>query len=177
MEELARVYSKALFHSAKEAGRLDVVLDQLGTFTDALEKDRELSFFFFSPYFSSGEKKEGLDKAVTGAEQLLMNFLYVLLDRHRLPIIHRLREQYKKLWEEENKILNVEVTSAVKLDKATLREIRANVEDKTGRKVSLTETVDDYVVGGLVLRVGNLVFDASIKHQLERLRKQVAQAA
>ncbi len=177
MEKLAHVYSKALFQSAKEAGKLDVVRDQLDTFTEALEKDRELSFFFFSPYFSSSEKKGGLDKAVTGAEQLLMNFLYVLLDRHRLPVIYRVRDQYRKLWEEENKILNVEVTSAVELERATLDEIRTDVEDKTGCKVSLTETVDDDVVGGLVLRVGNYVFDASIRHQLERLRKQVAKAA
>ncbi len=177
MEELARVYSKALFESASDADKADTVYDQLGEFADALKSDRELSFFFFSPYFSSSEKKDGLDKAISGADQLLVNFFKVLLDRHRLPIVFRAREQYGKLLDEKNQILNVEVTSAVKLDKATLEEIRAKVEDKTGRKVSLSDRIDDNVVGGLILRVGNFVFDASIRHQLERLRKQVASAA
>ncbi len=177
MEELARVYSKALFESARDADKVDIVYDQLGEFVDALEADRELSFFFFSPYFSSSEKKDGLDSAISGADQLLVNFFKVLLDRHRLPIIFRAREQYGKLLDEENQILNVEATSAVKLDQTTLDEIQSKVEDKTGRKVSLSERIDDDVVGGLVLRVGNFVFDASIRHQLERLRKQVAKAA
>lgn len=176
MEELARVYSKALFESAKDAGKLELVYGQLGEFTEALEKERELSFFFFSPYFSSREKKDGLDRAISGADKLLVNFFKVLLDRHRLPIIFRAREQFGKLLDEEMKILNVEVTSAMQLDQGTLDEIRSKVELKTGSKVSLSENVDDSVVGGLILRVGNFVFDASIRNQLERLRKQVAKA-
>lgn len=113
---------------------------------------------------------------MVGADQAFVNFLYVLLDKHRLPVIFRIRKRYEELWAEENRLLNVEVVSAVKLDEKTLKEIRQRVETQTGRKVDLGERVDEYVIGGMVLRVGNLILDASIRNQLERLRKQVARA-
>lgn len=176
MEALARVYSKALFEAATAQGKVDRIRAQLAAFVDALDRDRELAFFFFSPYFSSREKREGLEKALVGADQAFVNFLYVLLDKHRMPVIFRIRKRYEELWAEANRLLNVEVVSAVKLDEKTLQEIRQRVETQTGRKVDLRDRVDEYVIGGMVLRVGNVILDASIRNQLERLRKQVARA-
>ena len=68
MEEIARVYADALFGAAKEAGKLDEIHEQLGEFADALDENRELQLFFFSPYFSSAEKRDGLSKAIDGAD-------------------------------------------------------------------------------------------------------------
>ena len=68
MEEIAAVYARSLFEVAQEQDKLDDVREQLGEFADALDDDRELQVFFFSPYFSTQEKKDGLDKAVTGAD-------------------------------------------------------------------------------------------------------------
>ena len=69
MEEIAAVYARSLFEVAQEQDKLDDVRDQLGEFADALDENRELQVFFFSPYFSTPEKKDGLDKAVTGADR------------------------------------------------------------------------------------------------------------
>lgn len=177
MEELARVYSQALFATAREQGKLDLIREQLGTFSDALDEQRELSVFFFSPHFSSREKKAGMDRAVSGADEILVNFLKVLVDNHRVPVIFRIRRRFEELWREENRLLPVEVTSAVELDDAVAAQVQERIERQTGRRVELTRRVDDRILGGLVVRVSNMVLDASIRNQLERLRRRVAKAA
>jgi F-type H+-transporting ATPase subunit delta len=177
MEELARVYADSLFAVAKEKGNLDKVRDQLGKFADALDENRELAIFFFSPYFSSEEKREAIGKAVKGAEQELVNFLELLAEKHRMPVIFRIRQRLDRLWAEENKRLEVRLTSAVELDKALVERVGKEIGRKTGREIELESEVDEDIVGGLVLQVGNMVLDASLRSQLEKLRKEVAQAA
>jgi F-type H+-transporting ATPase subunit delta len=177
MEEIAQVYARSMFEVAKEHGLLDPVREQLGQFADALNDNREMAIFFFSPYFSTDEKKDGLRRAVDGAEPIFSNFLQALLERHRMPAIFRIRADYEKLWEEENRLLPVQVTSAVALDEQTVNSIGDRIGQQTGRKIELSSEVDDSIIGGIVLRVGNVILDASIRNRLEQLRKQVAQAA
>ncbi len=176
MQEIAEVYARALFEVAKERDELDVVREQLGQFTDALNENRDLAVFFFSPYFSTGEKKDALMRAVEGAEPAFLNFLEALIERHRMPVIFRVRTRYESMWDEENKLLPVEVTSAVELDEATVKHIGDRIGEQADRTIELTTVVDPEILGGIVLRVGNVVLDASIKNRLEKLRKQVAHA-
>jgi ATP synthase F1 delta subunit len=176
VEEIAQVYSRALFEVAGEHGVADTVRDHLGQFVDALEQSRDLSVFFFSPYFSTAEKKDGLHRAIEDAEPVFVNFLEALIERHRMPAIHRIRARYEKLWDEANKLLPVEVTSAVELDERTVSSIGERIGSQTGEKVQLSSRVDPDILGGIVLRVGNLILDASIRNRLDQLRKQVASA-
>jgi len=176
MEEIARVYARALFEVAREQGKLDVVREQLGQFAAALNENGDLRVFFFSPYFSTQEKKDGLHKALVDADPAIVNFLETLLERHRMPVIFRIRDEYGRLWDEENRLLPVEVTSAVGLDEATVKSIGERIGEQTGQRVELTSRVDPSILGGIVLRVGNSILDASIKHRLDQLRKHVAQA-
>jgi F-type H+-transporting ATPase subunit delta len=177
VEEIARVYAEALFEVAREKGNLDAIREQLAQFVEALDDNRELQVFFFSPYFSSEEKREGISRALDGAEPELVNFLRLLAEKHRMPVIFRIRRTFDRLWAEENKLLEVEVTSAVELDPKIVDRIGSEIENQTGRQVELRSTVDGDILGGLVLRVGNMVLDASVRHKLERLRKEVARAA
>ena len=176
MEEIAQVWARALFEVAKEHGRLDVVREQLGQFADAVHENRDLAIFFFSPYFSTEEKKDGLKRLIDGAEPLFMNFLEALVERHRMPAIFRIRTRYDAMWEDENQLLPVEVTSAVELDTSTVSEIGKRIGEQTKRTVQLSSHVDPDILGGIVLRVGNVILDASIRNRLEQLRKQVARA-
>jgi len=89
MEEIARVYADALFASAKEVGKLDAIRDNLGEFADALDENRDMAIFFFSPSFSSHEKQDGLAKGISGAEPEFVNFLELLNEKHRMPAIFR----------------------------------------------------------------------------------------
>ena len=174
MEEIATVYSRALFEAALDAGRLDVVREQLGQVADALDASRDLQVFFFSPYFSSEEKRDGLGKTLTDADPLLINFLELLIENHRMPVVFRMRRELDRLWEEQNKRLPVEVTSAIALGEDEVAEIGKRVGAQTGRTVELTATVDPDILGGIVLRVGNSILDASVRHRFDQLRKQVA---
>ena len=176
MEALARVYAESLFGVAKEKGQTDEVRDQIAQFADALEGDRELSVFFFSPYFSTQEKLDGLHKAVEGASPEVLNFLELLIEKHRMPAIYRIRRNIDDLWKKENHRIEVTVTSAVELDPAVAEQVGAAVEKQTGKQVELTSNVDENIIGGLVLQVGNMVLDSSIRNNLEKLRQSVAQA-
>jgi F-type H+-transporting ATPase subunit delta len=177
VEELAEVYSRALFEVAQEKDVLDDIHEQIGQFADELDTNRDMQVFFFSPYFSSQEKKDGISKMVEGADENFVRFLELLAERHRMPALFRIRRAFDALYAEERKLLPVTVTSAVELDEALVKEIGRKIEEQTGRKVELTAKVDPYVIGGLVMRVGNMVMDGSIRARLERLRKQVAKAA
>jgi F-type H+-transporting ATPase subunit delta len=175
MEEVAEVYARALFEVALDRHKLDEIHDQLGQFADAMDENLDLKRFFFSPYFSTGEKKEALNGAVVGADATFMNFLQALIERHRMPVIFRIRGRFDELWREQHKLLPVQVTSAVKLDDGTVKQIGDAIGEQVGREVELSSNVDPEIIGGVVLRVGNFVLDASIRNRLEQLRKQVAQ--
>jgi F-type H+-transporting ATPase subunit delta len=177
MEEIAEVYARALFEAAKDDGVLERAHDELGEFADALEQDRNLQVFLFSPYFSSEEKKDGIRRIVSDADERVLNFLELLAERHRMPAVFRIRRIFEDLWADENKLLPVVVTSATELDAGLVEDIGKRIEEQTGRRVELSSKVDPDVLGGLMVRVGNMVLDATVRNRLEQLRKQVAKAA
>lgn len=177
MEELAQVYARSLFEVAREQDRLDLLREQLGQMADALAENRDLELFFFSPYFSTVEKQAALDKLLDGADERLLSFLRLLIENHRMPVIFRIRREYERLWERERRLLPVVLTSAVALDEQTAADLGARIGERTGRTVQLTTKVDPDILGGIVVRVGNSILDASIRNRLEQLRAQVARAA
>jgi len=177
MEDVAQVYARALFEVAKEHERLDEIRTQLGQFVTALNEHREMAVFFFSPYFSTEEKKDAMHRGIEGADEIFMNFLEALVERQRMPAIFRIRVEYEQLWDEENKLLPVQITSAVPLDEKTVRSIGDRISEQTSQTVELSSKVDPDLIGGIVLRVGNVILDASIRSRLNQLRKTVAQVA
>ncbi|MGH2854768.1 MAG: ATP synthase F1 subunit delta [Solirubrobacteraceae bacterium] len=177
MEELARVYGRSLFEVAREHGLLDELREQLAQFADALQENHDLRVFFFSPYFSTREQQDGLERLLSGADERLLNFLKLLIENHRMPVVFRVRREYERLWEEHNRLLPVEITSAIALDDATTGQVAERIGQSTGRRVALATRVDPDILGGIVVRVGNSILDASIRSRLEQLRRQVAHGA
>jgi F-type H+-transporting ATPase subunit delta len=173
MEEIAAVYARSLFEVAKDQDKLDLVRDQLGAFADALHETRDLQVFFFSPYFSTAEKEDGLDRVVSGADPVILNFLKLLIEKHRMPAVFRIRANYEARWEDENKLLPVQITSAVELDKGIVSQLGDRIAEQTDRKVDISATVDPDILGGIVVQVGNSVLDASVRNRLDQLRRQV----
>ena len=100
----------------------------------------------------------------------------LLIDKHRMPVIFRIRDRFDDLWAVENKRLEVTVTSAVELEPELVERIGAEIEKQTGQTVELESKVDADVLGGIVLQVGNKVLDASVRNSLDKLRKSVATA-
>jgi F-type H+-transporting ATPase subunit delta len=176
VEQAAEVYARALFEVASERDVLDTIREQLAQFVDVLSTNHNLQTFFFSPYLSTDEKKDGLGRLIEGAEETFMSFLETLVERHRMPEIFHIRARYEELWDAEMKRLPVEVTSAVELDDAFVRDIGDRIGTQTGNKIELTRVVDPDIVGGIVLRVGDFILDASIRSRLSQIRKQVGRA-
>ncbi len=158
--------------------RAGVAVDgELVVALELLDRHAQLQVFFFSPYFSSDEKRDGVERALVGAEPEVVNFLQLLAEKHRMPVIFRARRQFDEMWAKERRQLEVTVTSAIELDPAIAQSVGAAIEQQTGQSVQLTSRVDEEILGGLVLQVGNMVLDASIRNRLEGLRKEVAKAA
>jgi F-type H+-transporting ATPase subunit delta len=174
VEEIAQVYARALFEVASEHDSLDEVHEQLGAFADAMHDNRELAVFFFSPYFAVPEKKDGLDRTVTDANPEFRNFLQALIERHRMPAIYRIRTEFDALYDDAKKLLPVQIVSAIELDAETVKSLGDKIGTQVDRHIELSEIVDPEIIGGIVLRVGNVIMDASIRTRLEQLRKQVA---
>jgi F-type H+-transporting ATPase subunit delta len=177
VEEIANVYARSLFEVAQEHDTLDTIKEELDQFADEMDSNRELQVFFFSPYFSSAEKKDGVGKVIENGDEHLVRFLELLAERHRMPALFRIRKEFDRLWAEENQLLPVTITSAVELEDDTVKDLAKKIEDQTGRQIELTTTVDPNLIGGLQMRVGNMVYDATIKNRLEKLRREVARAA
>ncbi len=177
MQELANVYARSLFEVAQEQDKLDEIHEQLGEFADAVAESRDLQVFLFSPYFSSQEKKDGIGRIVEGADEHFLHFLELLAEKHRMPVIFRVRQAFDEMWADANRLLEASVTSAVELDEKIVKQIGEQIEKQTGRRVDLTSRVDPDVLGGLVIQVGNTIMDATVRGRLERLRKQVTRAA
>jgi F-type H+-transporting ATPase subunit delta len=176
MEEIARVYAEALFEVAQDKGKLDEIHDQLDEVADAIAENRDLQVFLFSPYFSSAEKREGISRAITGAEPELTNFLELLAEKHRMPAIFRIRQRFDDMWAKEKRRLAIRLTSTVQLPSNVVKQVGKEIEEQTGQTIELSTDVDENILGGLVLQVGNMVLDASVRNKLERLRKEVAKA-
>ncbi|MDQ3676856.1 MAG: ATP synthase F1 subunit delta [Actinomycetota bacterium] len=174
MEEIAEVYARSLFEVAKEHDSTDELREQLGQFADALDENRDLAIFFFSPYFSLQEKKDGLKQTLEDADPTLINFLELLIEKHRMPVLFRIRHAFDRLWEQEHHILPVQISTAIELDEDVARKLGDRIAESTGQKVELTANVDPEIIGGIVLRVGNSILDASIRNRLQNLRKHVA---
>src|ERR687898_529685 len=111
MADVARVYAEALFEVGRDKGKLDALQQQLGEFTDAVDGNHELQVYFFSPYLSSEEKVEGLERAITGAGPELTTSPGLLVDNPRWPEFSPTRRAPEEFGKPETRRIDVTVTS------------------------------------------------------------------
>ncbi len=168
---IARVYATALYQAAAEAGRLEIVPRDLGEFVRALEASPELRQFLATEDVSDALKKEVLLELTEGADELVRNLLRLLVDKSREGEVAAIYRAFVELVERAQGIVHVEVVSAVPLPPELQEELKAKVESSLNKKVELKLTVDADILGGLRLRIGDRVVDASIRNRLERLRE------
>jgi F-type H+-transporting ATPase subunit delta len=170
---IARVYAEALFEAASEADRVDTVKRDLAEFAATIETSSQLRTFFFDEDISGTEKSALLGRLGEGGEPLVTNFLRLLADKDRewaLPDAVRL---FMQIVERESGVAKVELTVARPIPDTLRDEIRASLERSLGRPVDLTVTVDEEVIGGARLRVGDMIADASVRHRLDQLRARL----
>ena len=176
MAVVARTYARALFNAAKEHGRLDEVREELDTFVATIREVPELQALIRNPQLDPPAKADALVAVLEGADELLRNFARLVAEKGRAPMLEEIAREYDALVAAEERILNVELTTAFELSDNEADSIVKQIEQASGRRVEAERTVDPGLIGGIVLKAGSLEVDSSVRGRLERLRRELAGA-
>lgn len=168
---VARVYATALYEAASEEGRIDEVRRDLGEFVQAMGSSPELRQFLAAEEISDLEKSKVLMELTDGGDELMRNLLRVMVDKNREDEIQATYRAFVELVEKAQGLVHVEVVSAVPLSSELQKALKQRVESSLKKTVELTLKVDREILGGLRLRIGDRVADASVRHRLEQLRE------
>jgi F-type H+-transporting ATPase subunit delta len=171
-----RVYARALFDAALEEGRLEPVRDEVAQLAEAVAEVPELRELLRNPQLDPRAKAAALDQILSGGEELVRNFVLLLVDKGRAGIFEEIAREFERLIAEHEGIVHAELTTAFELSDKEARELLGQIEQAAGRKVEATRTVDPGLIGGIVLQVGSHRLDASVRGRLERLRRELATA-
>jgi F-type H+-transporting ATPase subunit delta len=171
-----RTYALALFQAAKEKGRLAKVREELGDFVAAVDQVPELDALLRNPQLDPRAKAQALDDVLGGADELVRNFLLLVVEKNRGGQIREIQRELERLIAKEERRLTVELTTAYELSDDEASEIVTQIEKASGRPVDATRDVDPDLIGGIVLQAGSLRVDASVRGRLERLRRELTTA-
>jgi F-type H+-transporting ATPase subunit delta len=171
IEAGARVYATALYEAAVDAGKADEVDGDLAAIAELLAGNADLERTMLNPQLPHDAKKRVLRQLMADADPLARNAMMVLVDNGRLGFLHDIQVAFHEMAAVEERILDVEVTSAVELSQPELDQIRDRISTATGLTARLTPSVDPGIIGGLVLRARGVLLDASVRRELDDLRR------
>jgi F-type H+-transporting ATPase subunit delta len=170
------VYARALFDAALGEERLEPVREQLQQLVEAEAAVPELRELLRNPQLDPRSKRAALDDLLSGGDELLRNFLLVLVDKGRAGQLEEIAREFERLAAEQEGIVRAELTTAVELSDAEAKKLLKQIEQASGQKVEATRSVDRDLIGGMILQVGSHRLDASVRGRLERLRRELATA-
>jgi F-type H+-transporting ATPase subunit delta len=170
-----RMYARALYEAAKEAGRVAAVREELGDFVEMQRQVPELRELLRNPQLDQRLKSSALEELVGGEEQLVKNFLLLLVEKNRAGEVEEIADEFERLAAQEEGVLEVEMTTAVELSDEEARGVAEQIEKASGRRVEATRRVDGDLIGGIVLQVGSFRLDGSVRGRLNRLRHELVQ--
>jgi F-type H+-transporting ATPase subunit delta len=171
-----RVYARALFDAALEENKLEPVREQLAQFVAAETEVPELRELLRNPQLDPQARKAALRDLLADGEELLQNFLLVLVDKGRTAQLDEIAREFERLVAEHEGIVSAELTTAIELTDEEANDLLRRIEKSTGRKLEATRKVDPDLIGGIVLQIGSFRLDASVRGRLERLRRELATA-
>ena len=176
MRSASHQYANALADVALEQGTAGPVLAQLKDFAGAYGESAELRNFLASPAVTGKEKHAVVEKltARLGASKILRNFLFLVIDHHRTHMIPELAEALETVIRERQGIAEAQVSSAAELTEAQKKNLLQTLEKKTGKKIEAKYSLDKTLLGGAVVRIGDTVYDGSVRHRLNEMRAKLA---
>lgn len=177
MSVVDRVYARALFEAAQERGRLEPVREQLEQVVTAAAEVPELRELLRNPQLDPRARAAALEDVLAGGDELLRNFLLVLVDKGRIGELEEIAQEFERLVAASEGVLSAELTTAIELSDDDERRLLQQIEDASGRKVEATRHVDPGLIGGIVLQVGSHRLDASVRGRLDRLRRALVGAS
>src|SRR6185437_10421773 len=172
----ARIYARALYAAAVDRKKVDGVAKELGELRDAVAGSDELQALLDNPEVDTRVKQEVLARVADGSDELVVNFVRLLAEKGRADEIPAVVEELEALVAAEERILDVELTTAHELSDEEFGRILGRIEQASGRKVQASRLVDPDLIGGIVLQAGSMRLDASVRGRLDRLRHDLATA-
>ena len=176
MAAAQRIYARALFEAAQDKGNLDAVHTQLNELREGIESNEELQDLLSNPEADSRLKADVLADVAKGADELVVNFVRLLAEKGRAAELGEIADELDTLVAKEERILDVELTTAHELSDDEFKSILDQIESASGRKVQAERKVDPDLIGGIVLQAGSMRLDASVRGRLERLRQDLTHA-
>ncbi len=176
-KSVARRYAAAFFEIAKEQNQLGEMEVQLQRLVGDINGNRELKKVFNHRLIKEQDKKAVVKDIFGGRiSPVLMNFVYLLIDKKREVYLEQIQLQYVEMANAARNILDASVTSAIELSAEDIKDLQKRLSDITGKDVRLTTLVDPQLIGGLVIRVGDRVIDGSITKRLQLLKNNLSKA-
>lgn len=171
----ARRYARALFALARDAGEIEGVRGELTRMAELLDSNRELRGALFRPLHPAPERKAALAALAErlGASVTVRHFFQFLIDQRRLVDFDTIRSEYERLADESGGRMRAQVVAATPLEEPQLERLREVLARKSGRDVTLDVTLDPALLGGVVAKLGDLIFDGSLRTQLRQLRSSL----
>jgi len=169
-----RMYARALFEAAQDAGRLDTVSTDLAQLATTLDEIPELRAFLRNPQIEPAGKADVLEQVTAGADELVRNFVRLVAEKGRGGELAGMNSELEVLVARSQNRLTVELTTSYELADDEARSIVETIEKASGRKIDATRSVDPGLIGGIVLQIGSHRADGSVRGRLERLRHELA---
>jgi ATP synthase F1 delta subunit len=170
------MYARALFEAARDEGKVEPVREEVTDLVRAIEDVAELRAVLENPEIDPQAKGSILEDILGEADPLVRNFLRLLAEKGRSGEVEEIAREYEALADAEQRILSVELTTAVELSDAEADDLLRKIQEASGRTVEATRNVDPNLIGGIVLQAGSLRVDASVRGRLERLRHELTTA-
>ncbi len=173
---IAKRYAKALIEIAEEMDKLDKITKDV-QFIDSLIKDsRELQLFLKSPIIKEEKKKEVLKEIFSDSrvDPITLKFILLLVEKKREDLLHDIVKTYRQLYDEKMGIVTAEITTAVEISGSEKKKIEKKILELTGaNEVNPIYKIDPSIIGGVIIRIGDTVYDASIRRKIQLLREQL----
>ena len=168
-----RVYAEALLEAAQDAGGVEKVQEELGDFVAAVQASDELRSLLRNPQIEPHVKRDALAAALAEADPLVRNFLLLLAEKGRIAEVEEMQRELERLIAAQERILELELTTAIELSDDEAAQIVGQIEKASGRKVEATRSVDPDLIGGIVIQAGSQRLDASVRGRLDQLRQEL----
>jgi len=175
---VARVYCRSMLDLAETGEQAVSLLEEMQALLAVMAQNRDFRNFLVTPLVDAGERERILEQLLRGRlSDLLVDSLQVLNRHRRLDVFETLVEVYRTQYQERHGEVDVHVTSAVPLNDALRREIEAATGQLAGRTPKLIASVDESLIGGLVIRIGDRKIDTSVARALRNLRAELGERA
>jgi F-type H+-transporting ATPase subunit delta len=176
-KSVARRYAEAFFSIAQEADKIDDYQSELGKIVQSIEEIEGLKKYFAHPLIPTKEKKDVANQLFSSAvSPVTLNFLLLVLDKKRQTYLELIYKEYEEMADESRNIKKVELISAMAVPEAEVSALAETLSRSTGKTIQLRLTIDSSLLGGVKIRMGDKIIDASIAKKLEMLRKNLKQA-